>query len=257
MGKKNILKSESANEVDFWHNTAMTDFYALIPAAGSGSRMQGPVPKQYLELLGQPLLWYTLSSLMHPLITHVYIVLAPGDSHFGFMNTMEFQGRITPLYCGGESRSQSVRNGLKCLENQLQADDFILVHDAARPCLDNDSLDRLLELGSKDPVGAILGLPVRDTLKRMGPDCTIENTVDREGLWVAQTPQMFRYGLLCNALYSTTHQPTDEAQALEEMGQFGKLVEGCVENLKITWPGDLKIARLILEARRVKDWAGV
>ncbi|MDE3208500.1 MAG: 2-C-methyl-D-erythritol 4-phosphate cytidylyltransferase [Pseudomonadota bacterium] len=225
--------------------------YALVPAAGNGSRMQEKIPKQYLQLLDHPLIWYSLVSLLHPLIEHIYVILAPDDAHFFLMEGLVFSGRVTPLYCGGQSRSESVRNGLKYLSSTLHPSDFILVHDAARPCLSPENLEQLIKQGRQNPEGAMLGLPVADTIKRANSDGFVTNTVDRQGLWIAQTPQMFQYGLLSRAYEQATLRETDESQVMEAAGYPVKLVPGSVENLKVTWPNDLNIARFIIGARDV------
>jgi 2-C-methyl-D-erythritol 4-phosphate cytidylyltransferase len=224
----------------------MSRFVALVPAAGFGSRMGGNLPKQYLSLLGRPLIEHTLRALAsHPRIEKVFVVLSPEDGGW------DEQGirleKLKVLRCGGELRAQSVANGLKAMAGEVSADDWVLVHDAARPCLRAEHLDRMIETLANDPVGGILAVPVADTLKRSGPEQRIAETVPREGLWQAQTPQMFRHGLLLKALEAAGSGVTDEASAIEQMGLQPKLVEGDARNLKVTYPRDLELAALILE----------
>lgn len=226
----------------------MSRFVALVPAAGSGSRMGGTLPKQYLPLLGRPLIAHTLSALAsHTRIDRVVLVLSPDDAHW---ESLTFDSdKLTVLRCGGETRAQSVTNGLQSLADVLKPEDWVLVHDAARPCLRQDHLDKMLEVLADDPVGGILAMPVADTLKRAGPDQRIAETVPRESLWQAQTPQMFRHALLLEALKKAGGQVTDEASAIEKMGLKPKLVEGDARNLKVTYPRDLELASLILQNR--------
>lgn len=226
----------------------MSRFVALVPAAGSGSRMGGTLPKQYLPLLGRPLIAHTLSALAsHTRIDRVVLVLSPDDAHWA---SLKFDSdKLTVLRCGGETRAQSVTNGLQSLADVLKPEDWVLVHDAARPCLRQDHLDKMLEVLADDPVGGILAMPVADTLKRAGPDQRIAETVPRESLWQAQTPQMFRHVLLLEALKKAGGQVTDEASAIEKMGLKPKLVEGDARNLKVTYPRDLELASLILQNR--------
>ncbi|NJD36596.1 MAG: 2-C-methyl-D-erythritol 4-phosphate cytidylyltransferase, partial [Betaproteobacteria bacterium] len=175
--------------------------HVLIPAAGSGSRMASELPKQYLPLLGKPLLHHTLAVFCtHPAVAQVAVVLAPDDWTWNGYDWSCFAGRIKVLRCGGETRAASVLNGLQELADELDADDWVLVHDAARPCLTTELLDRLLNELSGDEVGGLLAVPVADTLKRADAVGRVLRTEPREGLWQAQTPQMFRYGVLEQAL---------------------------------------------------------
>lgn len=211
--------------------------------------MGGTLPKQYLPLSGRPLLAHTLSALIsHPRIEHVFLVLSPDDSHWEMQATPS--QKLTVLRCGGETRAQTVTNGLHSLADQLKPDDWVLVHDAARPCVRQEHLDKMFEMLADDPVGGILAMPVADTLKRADPEQRIVETVSRESLWQAQTPQMFRYGLLLNALQKAGDQVTDEASAIERMGLKPKLVDGDAGNLKVTYPRDLELAALILQQQR-------
>ncbi len=229
--------------------------HAIVPAAGAGRRMavdtgkSAEKPKQYQLLLGRPLLEWAVNSLCtHPLVGAVTVALAPGDTDF--MN-LRFSGN-TPVdwAAGGASRAHSVRNALQHVA-QTSGAEWVLVHDAARPCLDRAALDRLLAEGMSGDDGAILAVPVSDTLKRSagGEEPVIESTVDREGLWAAQTPQLFRAVRLAAALdarLAANLPPTDEAGAMEAAGARPRLVRGAMTNLKVTWPGDLALAEAIL-----------
>lgn len=210
--------------------------------------MGGTLPKQYLSLLGRPLIAHTLSALIsHPRIEQVFLVLSPEDRHWD--QQLLQSEKLTVLRCGGETRAQSVTNGLQFLAGQLMPDDWVLVHDAARPCLRRDHLDKMLETLADDPVGGILAMPVADTLKRANAELRIDETVPREFLWQAQTPQMFRHGVLLDALIKAGDQVTDEASAIERLDLKPKLVEGDARNLKVTYPRDLDLAALILQNR--------
>jgi 2-C-methyl-D-erythritol 4-phosphate cytidylyltransferase len=228
----------------------MPRFLALIPAAGSGSRMAGSLPKQYLEIAGRPLLAHAIGRLAgHPLVEQVFVVLAPQDAHFARCDWRAFAGRMTPLYCGGATRAQSVFNGLLAASDAIEASDWILVHDAARPCLGRMELDRLLERLAGDPTGGLLAVPLADTLKRAGPDTAVSRTEPRDNLWLAQTPQMFRYRLLLEALRAARDaDATDEARAIEGLGLKPRLVMGSARNIKVTYPEDLALAELILKS---------
>jgi 2-C-methyl-D-erythritol 4-phosphate cytidylyltransferase len=221
-------------------------FFGLIPAAGAGARMGRGTPKQYLPLLGRPMLYHSVNALLaSDSIDTVFVVLAPGDREFRQHDWSDFGERIAPLYCGGATRHHSVLNGLVAASSTVQPDDWMLVHDAARPCLRQRELQRLLAALATDEVGGILGVPVADTLKRADSAGRIQATEPREHLWQAQTPQMFRHGLLLQAL-SRTGIVTDEAGAIEALGLRPKLVQGSTMNLKVTYAEDLQLAATIL-----------
>jgi 2-C-methyl-D-erythritol 4-phosphate cytidylyltransferase len=221
-------------------------FFGLIPAAGAGERMGHATPKQYLPLLGRPMLYHSLSALLAGgRIDTVFVVLAPGDREFRQHDWSEFGERVAPLYCGGATRHDSVLNGLVAASSTVQPDDWMLVHDAARPCLGQGELRRMLDALAMDDVGGILAVPVADTLKRADGVGKIHATESREHLWQAQTPQMFRHGLLLHAL-GRTAKVTDEAGAVEALGLRPKLVQGSSGNLKITYAEDLRLAEVIL-----------
>jgi 2-C-methyl-D-erythritol 4-phosphate cytidylyltransferase len=225
----------------------MPEFYALVPAAGSGARMGHELPKQYLPLAGQPMIAHALATLCACAeISSVFVVLAPGDTLFHGYDWSRFGEKLQTLYCGGEIRSKSVLNGL--LASELDPDEWVLVHDAARPCLTRTDLDKLIAEVRDDEVGGILAVPVADTLKRDDGHGRILRTESREQLWQAQTPQMFRAGLLTQAL----QQPgsfTDEASAVEALGLHPKLVACESGNLKVTFPQDMLMAELLLKEK--------
>jgi 2-C-methyl-D-erythritol 4-phosphate cytidylyltransferase len=227
--------------------------FALIPAAGRGSRIDGAQPKQYLALAGKPMLWHAIASVCRAPVDMVFAVLAPGDDAFKRHDWSAFAGRLEPLYCGGETRRDSVYNGLVAAMAAVDADDWVLVHDAARPCLPAADLARLHEECRDDAIGGILALPVADTVKRAGKDeagaLRVTGTEDRAQLWLAQTPQMFRAGLLADALRKARGTVTDEAAAIEQLGLRPRLVAGSRENLKVTYPEDVAMAAAILARR--------
>jgi len=227
----------------------MSRHFALLPAAGVGARMGAAHPKQYLDLLGRPMIWHALRAFEeHPGIDGCYVVISAED---GWWANYDWSGfaKLTVLRRGGATRAESVLNGLAAIAGEVATEDWVLVHDAARPCLTWTLLDRLISELDDDPVGGILAVPVADTLKRQGPAGRIAETVPRAGLWGAQTPQMFRHGLLRQALESAGNQVTDEASALELLGHSPKLVESDPGNLKVTYPRDLDLARQLLARR--------
>ena len=198
------------------------------------------------------MLWHAVSSVCAAPVESVFVVLAPDDSAYASHDWSRFAGKLEPLYCGGETRRDSVYNGLVAAMAAVDADDWVLVHDAARPCLPRQDLERLIEETSGDAVGGILALPVADTVKRALDDSGVARvaaTQDRATLWLAQTPQMFRVGLLAQALRSAKGRITDEAGAVEEMGLHPRIVKGSRDNLKVTYPEDVAIAEAILAAR--------
>jgi 2-C-methyl-D-erythritol 4-phosphate cytidylyltransferase len=225
--------------------------FALVPAAGVGSRMDARIPKQYLELLGHPVLWHALNTLCRlPRIEQVFVIISPEDEWWDGFDWTALSGRLQVMRVGGSSRAHSVSNGLVALANTLSAEDWILVHDAARACLTGAQVDTLMDTLQSDPVGGLLAVPVADTLKRIDPASRVAATVDREGLWQAQTPQMFRYALLCKALAATPNV-TDEAGAIEALGLAPRLVAADATNFKITYPQDLLLAHQILQGRGI------
>lgn len=225
--------------------------WAVVPAAGQGSRFGGEVPKQYLRVAGEPLLGHTLRALLsHPGVAGAVVVLAPDDPCWPGWS--EREGKPVLRCVGGASRADSVLAGLDALPRDVRADDFVLVHDAARPNLHPDDLGQLLERGRVDPVGAILASPVRDTLKRAGDEGGIDRTEPRERLWRALTPQLFRRLQLTRALEAARDAGmavTDESMAMERKGARPLLVEGREDNIKITTPADLAYFEFLLSRR--------
>jgi 2-C-methyl-D-erythritol 4-phosphate cytidylyltransferase len=222
----------------------MTELHALVPAAGFGARMGHELPKQYLPLAGQPMIFHALNTLCSsPEITTVFVVLAPDDNLFHSYDWSRFGDKLQPLFCGGEARADTVLNGL--LASEIEPDDWVLVHDAARPCLTKAHLAKLIAELRDDAVGGILAVPVADTLKRADANDRILRTESREQLWQAQTPQMFRAGLLVQALQRPSSF-TDEASAVEALGLQPKLVSSEPTNFKVTYPQDLLLAELLL-----------
>jgi 2-C-methyl-D-erythritol 4-phosphate cytidylyltransferase len=225
-------------------------YFGLVPAAGSGSRFGGSGPKQYSPLAGKPMLHHSIARLLAaPEVEIVFVVLPPEDTEFREHDWSAFGERLAPLYCGGASRRDSVLNGLVACASAVDPNDWMLVHDAVRPCLGKADLRRLIDEAGTDEVGGILAVPVADTLKRSDGEHRVVATEPREGLWQAQTPQMFRHGMLLRALRDAEHV-TDDASAVEALGYKPKLVQGSTRNLKVTFPADLEIAGGILEGAR-------
>jgi 2-C-methyl-D-erythritol 4-phosphate cytidylyltransferase len=224
--------------------------FGLIPAAGSGARFGSAEPKQYADIRGRPMLFHAVRALAaHPAIDVVFVVLAVDDRRYAQIDWSLFGERVAPLFCGGPTRRTSVHNGLIAIADTVDPDDWVLVHDAARPCLDADTLARLIETLESDAVGGLLAVPVADTLKRAGDDGRILRTEPREGLWQAQTPQMFRHGVLLRAL-GVAGEVTDEAAAVEAVGLAPRLVTGSARNLKVTYPEEVAVAAALIEEER-------
>jgi 2-C-methyl-D-erythritol 4-phosphate cytidylyltransferase len=223
-------------------------YWAVIPAAGCGRRMGGDVPKQYLRLAGRTLLEHSLAVLgHHPRIAGLVVVLAADDVHWDPVRT----ACTVPVFTvtGGAERCHSVLNGLRVLSQKAHEDNWVLVHDAARPCLHRIDVDKLMQALEDDSVGGLLAIPIVDTLKRAGAGNRVVATVAREGLWRALTPQIFRLGVLARALGSAIARGlmvTDEAAAVELMGSQPRLVEGRSDNIKVTHPEDLALAEFYL-----------
>jgi 2-C-methyl-D-erythritol 4-phosphate cytidylyltransferase len=226
--------------------------WAVVPAAGRGTRFGGPVPKQYLDAGGQMVIAHTLAALLgNPAVAGVMVAISADDADWPGWTEL---GDKPVLTCtGGDTRAASVLAGLQALPEGVRADDFVLVHDAARPNLRQSDLSRLLEVGRDDPVGGILAAPVRDTLKRAGDDGGIDGTEPRERLWRAFTPQMFRRHQLEKALLQCAAagvEVTDEAMAIEHLGLRPLLVECAEDNFKVTTPADLLRFEFELSRRR-------
>ena len=226
----------------------MAFFHVIIPAAGTGNRMASVLPKQYVLLAGKPMISHTIQVfLKHPRIASIHLALNPDDDFWRSL-PLEPASKLKLHYTGGESRSETVLNTLQTIE--AADDDWILVHDAARPGLTQQLLDNLLLNLENDPVGGLLALPLADTLKHADGANRIASTIPRASLWQAQTPQMFRYGLLKKALESFNGAATDEAEAIEALGLTPKLVQGELRNLKITYPQDLEILEALFSKEK-------
>jgi 2-C-methyl-D-erythritol 4-phosphate cytidylyltransferase len=227
----------------------LTRHVALIPAAGVGARMNAACPKQYLPVAGKPMLAHVLETFISSSsVEHIYLVVSETDGYIDEVLTpsIKSSGKLTLLRKGGATRQETVLNGLLAMDGQIASSDWVLVHDAARPGLSSELIDKLIVGLHDDLVGGLLALPVVDTLKRSGADNRAEATVPREGLWAAQTPQMFRYALLRRALEQCA-QVTDEAGAVEALGLQPRLIEGSQRNFKITLPGDIALAECYLK----------
>ncbi|MCB1749627.1 MAG: 2-C-methyl-D-erythritol 4-phosphate cytidylyltransferase [Gammaproteobacteria bacterium] len=227
----------------------MSRLFAIVPAAGIGRRMGGERPKQYLDIAGRSVLEHTLARIAaQPGIVRVVVPVAAHDERFAHLTLPPVCVAVT----GGAERCHSVLAGLDALAGEAADDDWVLVHDAARPCVRGGDIARMVEELAGDAVGGILAVRVRDTLKQCAADGRIERTVPREGLWQAQTPQMFRYRLLREAIAGALAAGvvvTDEAEAVERAGHVPRVVAGHGDNLKITQPEDLDLAARILAAQ--------
>lgn len=221
--------------------------WAVIPAAGRGQRFGGPTPKQYLHAAGKPLIEHALSALLaHPRVAGAMVALSPGDALWPGWTRLHDKPVLRCI--GGGERADSVLAALRALPDELDEDGLVLVHDAARPNLRRGDIDLLIAAAETCTDGAILGAPVRDTLKRAA-DGRIAATEPRDGLWRAFTPQAFRRGALIAALDAAAQAGvivTDEASAMERMGAKPQLVEGREDNLKVTTPADLALAEYLL-----------
>jgi 2-C-methyl-D-erythritol 4-phosphate cytidylyltransferase len=221
-------------------------YWLVMPAAGIGRRFGTDRPKQYAPLCGRTVIEWALTHFLEdPRGAGAVVARAHDDPYWAAVAPATVLAAA-----GGQERSHSVRNGLAELADRANRDDWVLVHDAARPCLPRRDLDRLLSDLAAHPVGGLLATPAADTLKRVDASREVQQTVDRAGLWRALTPQMFRYGRLCEALdcaHAAGRIPTDEAQAIEWLGDRPKLVEGAAANLKVTSAADLAIAAALLK----------
>jgi 2-C-methyl-D-erythritol 4-phosphate cytidylyltransferase len=229
--------------------------FALIPAAGSGMRFGSALPKQYATLSGVSLLRRTIDALNDSVVLEaIFVVLAPDDKLYP-ERVGDVRG-VHPLYCGGPSRADSVKNGLAAVGRHAEAEDWVLVHDAARPCIDVTTLNRLLHELEDEPVGGLLAIPLTDALKRAetGAGLRAMSTESRDGLWCAQTPQMFRYAILQHAFRNADcARIVDEAQAVEALGVKPRLVQGNPANIKVTYAEDVALAEAILAQRRPRS----
>jgi 2-C-methyl-D-erythritol 4-phosphate cytidylyltransferase len=227
----------------------MSRHWVIVPAAGIGRRMQSERPKQYLELVGMPVLSHVLHRLAElPRVAALVVALHPEDRYWDAINKPS-HARLKTV-AGGAERCHSVYNALGSLDGEAQEEDWVLVHDAARPCVRMSDVLRLLRDIGRHPAGGLLALPLNDTVKRADAALQAEATVDRSGLWRAQTPQVFRYGALKSALaraLAGNRLVTDESQAMELAGHKPLLVAGSADNIKITDMQDMKLAELYLQ----------
>lgn len=228
--------------------------WAIVPAAGTGKRFGASIPKQYLMLNGRPVLWHTLSRLhASDLLDQIVVVLSPEDPHFAQYD-WHLLPKLQALKCGGEERAHSVLHGLQAIQEQAGEEDWILVHDAARPLISAELIQQLMTALQDDPIGGLLAQPVADTLKKADAVGRVSQTIARAQMWQAQTPQMFRYAKLLTALQQAIlHTPTDEAAAMEAMGWQPKLVAADAPNFKITYPHDLQLAAAIMASHSQRE----
>lgn len=231
-----------------------TAVWCIVPAAGAGRRVGGPVAKQYRSLLGKPMLLRTMERLAaHPRVAGLMVPLAPDDAQWPGL--VMCAGKPVRTCSGGRERADSVLAGLRALRGKVEDDAFVLVHDAARPCVPLADVEKLLKLGLAHPVGGLLAVPVRDTVKRAAAGDEVAESVSRDGLWRALTPQVFRLGELADALSTALADPatakyvTDEASALELLGRRPLLVEGSDDNLKVTTEADFRRAEQLMIAQ--------
>jgi len=229
--------------------------WAIVPAAGSGSRMQSAVPKQYLLLNDRPVIQYSLERLCaHVRVRGVFVGISVGDSHWnGLARMLGHLSALLGTFSGGSTRALTVLNGLRTLEGRAQPQDWVMVHDAARPCLRLQDIDLLIGAAMNHADGALLALPVSDTVKRADDTGRVAETISRTNLWRALTPQMFRIDRLRQALEAALArgvEPTDEAAAIEAAGGRPLIVPGHPDNIKITVPEDLPLAELFLARQK-------
>ena len=233
----------------------MALFHVIIPAAGTGNRMANVLPKQYIPLAGKPMISHTIQVFFkHPRITNIHLALNPDDDFWRSLTlepASEPASKLKLHYTGGESRSETVLNTLRAIT--AEDDDWILVHDAARPGLTQQLLDNLINTLENDDVGGLLALPLADTLKAADAANRVARTIPRADLWQAQTPQMFRYGTLVKALQRFDGAATDEAEAVEALGLQPKLVCGELRNLKVTYPQDLALLEALFVLEQNKE----
>ncbi len=230
------------------------NFWAVVPAAGVGKRMNADRPKQYLELAGLTVIEQTLSRLLQAdVFAAIAVAISEEDPYWPGLAICKHEKIITAP--GGKERADSVLSGLQAIRDQAIDDDWVLVHDAARPCLTIEDIHKLINSLQNDEVGGILALSSHDTLKNVEGK-QILATLDRRHIWRALTPQMFRYGMLKSALEQTAGDPrvTDEASALEIQGFTPKIVEGRPDNIKITRPEDLALAQFYLNQQKAQQW---
>jgi 2-C-methyl-D-erythritol 4-phosphate cytidylyltransferase len=229
---------------------------ALIPAAGTGTRLGDSLPKQYLDINGQPLIVHTLQALARvSRIEKIIVVLSPEDQHWrglvanGSPAWTTLATRVETTNVGGKSRRDSVLNGLNAMPDGENKNTWIMVHDAARPCIRSELVEQFIDELENDLVGGLLALPLSDTIKLDDGNLRVAKTLPREKIWRAQTPQMFKFDLLQKALTASPNA-TDEAEAIEATGHQPKLVMGDSANLKVTYATDLKLAKMLLSEEK-------
>jgi 2-C-methyl-D-erythritol 4-phosphate cytidylyltransferase len=233
----------------------MPRVFAIVPAAGQGTRIGDPVPKQYIPLAGKPMVFHSLAALARvSRIQRIFVVLAPADRHWERHDWSALGDRVEALREGGPHRAQSVVNALAAIGPRVAKDDWILVHDAARPCIRTELVEQLLDELGDDPVGGLLAMPLADTLKSAAEAQRVAATIPRLNLWRAQTPQVFRYELLRRGL-ERRPDATDESQAVESLDKAPRLVEGENGNLKVTFAEDLALAEMILALQAARPGA--
>lgn len=228
----------------------MPKVFALVLAAGQGTRIGDAVPKQYLPLAGKPMMFHSIEAICAvSRVEKVFVVLAPMDRHWGAHDWSALPDKVEAAFCGGAHRAESVLNALVHLETRVGADDWVMVHDAARPCIMTELVEQFLDEVGEDPVGGLLAMPVADTLKRADEHQRVEATVSRVKLWRAQTPQLFRYAMLRKGLEKNP-KATDEAEAVESLGHEPRLAEGENSNIKVTFAEDIVLAELIIRNKQ-------
>lgn len=245
------------------HNPSeSTQCWCILPAGGIGARMGVQQPKQYIQIHNRPIIEYSLMPfIQHAAIAGIVVCVADTDEIWPSLSVAQNEKVFSTL--GGATRAESVLNGLHALQDKAHANDWVLVHDAARPCLPSSAIDDLLAALANEDVGGILALPARDTLKQAGESLSdkrqdiprVDATLDRSSVWMAQTPQMFRYGLLVESLAAALKQGvtiTDEASAIEWAGHAPRLVLGLTHNIKVTTPDDLALVRFLLSEKSVQ-----
>ena len=228
----------------------MPKVFALVLAAGQGTRIGDALPKQYLPLAGKPMMFHSIEAIAAvSRVERLFVVLSPLDRHWGEHDWSALPEKIEATFCGGAHRAETVLNTLKYLEGRIGKDDWVMVHDAARPCILTELVEQFLDEIGDDPVGGLLAIPLADTLKRADELQRVAETTPRAGLWRAQTPQMFRYETLRRGLEKKPAS-TDESEAVESTGYNSpRLVQGESTNIKVTFAEDLQVAEMILARR--------
>lgn len=231
-------------------NSITNKIWAVVPAAGVGVRMDADKPKQYLKIKGKTIIEHTLNKLFQLPLSGLAVCVAQQDNNWESLNVTH--QKLLPTVIGGKTRAHSVLNGLRYLAEFATEDDWVLVHDAARPAVSKQALQRLMNELQEHAVGGLLAVPVNDTVKLANAEQTVKQTMDRSQLWYAQTPQMFRFSILKQALEQAQATEknlniTDEASAIELMGLQPKLVLGEASNIKVTMPIDIAMVEMFIE----------